>query len=63
MAGVLFVQPGFISIVALSIVYTCYEDPSFAQALFFGLKPAVMAIAIEAVLWIGKRVLKNGRLF
>jgi len=59
MAGVLFVLPGFVSILALSIVYACYEDSSFVQALFFGLKPAVMAIVIEAVLRIGKRVLKN----
>lgn len=59
MAGVLFVLPGFVSILALSIVYACYEDSSFVQALFFGLKPAVMAIVMEAVLRIGKRVLKN----
>ena len=60
MAGILFVLPGFISILALSIVYACYEDSSFVQALFFGLKPAVIAIVIAAVLRIGKRVLKNG---
>lgn len=59
MAGVLFVLPGFVSILALSIIYSCYEDSSFVQALFFGLKPAVMAVVIEAVLRIGKRVLKN----
>lgn len=59
MAGVLFVLPGFVSILALSIVYSCYEDSSFVQALFFGLKPAVMAVVIEAVMRIGKRVLKN----
>jgi chromate transporter len=60
LAGVLFILPGFVSILALSIVYACYEDSSFVQALFFGLKPAVIAIVIEAVLRIGKRVLKNG---
>lgn len=60
MAGVLFILPGFVSILALSIVYACYEDSSFVQALFFGLKPAVIAIVIEAVFRIGKRVLKNG---
>ena len=58
-AGVLFVLPGFVSILALSIIYACYEDSSFVQALFFGLKPAVMAIVIQAVIRIGKRVLKN----
>ncbi|MFO0382588.1 MAG: chromate efflux transporter [Pirellula sp.] len=59
LAGVLFVLPGFVSILALSIIYACYEDSSFVQALFFGLKPAVMAVVMEAVLRIGKRVLKN----
>lgn len=59
LAGVLFVLPGFAAILALSIVYACYEDSNFVQALFFGLKPAVMAVVIEAVLRIGKRVLKN----
>lgn len=59
MAGVLFILPGFVSILALSIIYACYEDSSFVQALFFGLKPAVMAIVIQAVFRIGKRVLKN----
>ncbi len=59
MAGVLFILPGFVSILALSIVYACHEDSSFVQALFFGLKPAVMAIVIQAVFRIGKRVLKN----
>lgn len=59
MAGILFVLPGFASILALSIIYTSYGDSSIVQALFFGLKPAVMAVVIEAVLRIGKRVLKN----
>jgi chromate transporter len=59
-AGVLFVFPGFVSILGLSIVYACYEESIIVKALFFGLKPAVMAIVIDAVLRIGKRVLKNG---
>jgi len=59
MAGILFVLPGFAAILALSILYACYGESSIVQALFFGLKPAVMAIVIEAVLRIGKRVLKN----
>ena len=59
MAGVLFVLPGFVSILALSIIYASFEESIFVQAVFFGLKPAVMAIVLEAVLRIGKRVLKN----
>ncbi len=59
MAGILFVLPGFVSILILSIIYTSYEDSLLVQAMFFGLKPAVMAIVLEAVMRIGKRVLKN----
>jgi chromate transporter len=59
MAGVLFVLPGFVSILALSIIYACYNESNIVQALFFGLKPAVIAIVIQAVLRISKRVLKN----
>ncbi len=60
MAGILFVLPGFVSILVLSIIYARYEETVLFQSLFFGLKPAVMAIVLEAVLRIGKRVLKNG---
>ncbi len=42
-AGILFVLPGFISILVLSIFYAGFQDTTFVQALFFGLKPAVMA--------------------
>lgn len=59
MAGILFILPGAISILALSIVYVTWNDSVLVQGLFFGLKPAVMAIVVEAVLRIGKRVLKN----
>ena len=59
-AGTLFILPGFVSIMALSIIYACFQQTPVVQALFFGLKPAVMAVVIEAVLRIGKRVLKNG---
>ena len=59
-AGCLFVLPGFVAILGLSIVYACYQQTDIVKAVFFGLKPAVMAIVLEAVLRIGKRVLKNG---
>ncbi len=58
-AGLLFVLPGFISILLLSILYAGYQDLSLVQALFWGLKPAVLAIVVEAVLRIGRRALKN----
>jgi chromate transporter len=58
-AGTLFVLPGFISILALSILYTSYQDFALVQGLFYGLKPAVVAVVVEAVVRIGKRALKN----
>ncbi|MCE9603706.1 MAG: chromate efflux transporter [Planctomycetia bacterium] len=60
LAGTLFILPGFLAIMLLSIVYATFQQTPLVQALFFGLKPAVMAIVVEAVLRIGKRVLKNG---
>src|SRR5512136_2298713 len=58
-AGTLFVIPGFVAMLILSILYAGYQNLSIVQWLFFGLKPAVLAVVIEAVLRIGKRVLKN----
>jgi len=59
MAGVLFVIPGVIAIMALSYVYAAYGKVPVIVALFFGLKAAVLAIVLEAVFRIGKRSLKN----
>lgn len=58
-AGLLFILPGFLSILVLSIAYALYSSTSFVEALFFGLKAAVLALVVEAVIRIGKRVLKN----
>lgn len=54
------VVPGFAVILLLSILYAGFQDLRIVQALFFGLQPAVLAIVVEAVLRIGRRVLKNG---
>ncbi|RIK73088.1 MAG: chromate transporter [Planctomycetota bacterium] len=59
-AGTLFVLPGFVSILALSVLYAQYHDLALVAGLFYGLKPAVVAIVAEAVLRIGRRSLKNG---
>ncbi|MCZ6608306.1 MAG: chromate transporter, partial [Alphaproteobacteria bacterium] len=58
-AGTLFVLPGAIVILLLSILYAGYQDLRFVQAVFFGIKAAVLAVVIEAFLRIGKRALKN----
>ncbi|MCS3503521.1 chromate transporter [Bradyrhizobium japonicum] len=59
MAGGLFILPGIIAIMGLSYIYAAFGNVSFVEALFFGLKAAVLAIVIEAVVRIGKRALKN----
>jgi chromate transporter len=58
-AGTLFILPGFISILALSILYASFQEVAFVQALFYGLKPAVMAVVADAVIRLGRRALKN----
>src|SRR5215204_5113318 len=59
MAGVLFVVPGVISIMALSYIYAGYGNVPFVAAVFFGLKAAVLAIVLDAVFRIARRALKN----
>src|SRR5437764_132173 len=58
-AGGLFIVPGIVSIMALSYVYAGWGRVPVVQALFFGLKAAVLAIVLEAVVRIGRRALKN----
>jgi chromate transporter len=58
-AGVLFVLPGVISIMALSIVYALFGKVGIVSALFFGLKAAVLAVVLQAVVRIGSKALKN----
>ena len=59
-AGVLFVLPGVVAIMALSWIYALYGNVGPVEALFFGLKAAVLAIVVQAVIRIGSRALKNG---
>ncbi len=58
-AGGLFIVPGILSIMALSYVYAGWGRVPIIQALFFGLKAAVLAIVLEAVVRIGRRALQN----
>jgi len=62
-AGILFVLPGAVVILALSILYAGFRDVTLVQALFFGIKAAVLAVVIEAVIRIGKRALKNQAMY
>jgi chromate transporter len=58
-AGCLFILPGAISIMGLSIIYAAFGNVGFIAALFFGLKAAVLAIVLQAVVRVGKRALRN----
>lgn len=58
-AGVLFVIPGAVAIMALSWVYVLYGRVGVVSALFFGLKCAVLAVVLQAVVRIGGRALKS----
>ncbi len=58
-AGALFILPGFISIMALSILFAAYGDLTWVAGLFFGISAAVIAVVANAVLRIGRRVIKN----
>ena len=59
MAGGLFILPGAVAIMALSYIYAAFGNVGIVAALFFGLKAAVLAIVLQAVVRVGKRALGN----
>lgn len=59
-AGGLFVLPGFLAMLVLGILYAGFQQLGVVDAAFFGLKAAVLAVVVEALIRIGRRVLKNG---
>jgi chromate transporter len=56
-AGMLFVLPGFVSILALSLAYAAWGHLAWVEGIFFGVKPAVLALVLEALLRIARRAL------
>jgi chromate transporter len=58
-AGTLFVLPGAALLWLISWIYIAYGQVPWIEAIFYGLKPAVMGIVAFAVLRIGKKALKN----
>lgn len=58
-AGVLFVMPSMFLLWALSFIYAAYGNVPWIAAIFYGLKPAVMAIVAVAVIRIGRKALQN----
>ena len=58
-AGALFVLPSLFILIALSWIYIAYGNTTLVAGLFFGIKPAVTAIVLQAAWRIGSRALKN----
>jgi chromate transporter len=58
-AGALFVLPGALCMLLLSILYVMGTGLSLVDGLFFGLKAAVLAIVAQAVIKLSKRALKS----
>ena len=58
-AGLLFILPGLVSILALSWLYVHFGEVGIVAAAFFGLKAAVLAIVLQAVARIGRRTLRS----
>lgn len=58
-AGILFILPGLVALGLLSWIYAVYGNVGIVQALFFGLKAAVLAVVLEAVVRVGRRALKT----
>ncbi len=62
-AGALFVLPSLFILIALSWVYIAYGDVTLVAGIFYGIKPAVTAIVLQAAHRIGSRALKNNYLW
>src|SRR3546814_19250720 len=64
-AGALFVLPGFLAILGRSYVYVLIGEVPLVEGLFFGLKAAVLAVVLQAVVRVGSGALqtnvKSGR--
>jgi chromate transporter len=57
-AGLLFIIPGAIIVLALSMIYAAFGKVPWIEAIFYGVKAAVLAIVIEALLRVARRALK-----
>jgi chromate transporter len=62
-AGVFFLLPSVFILLALSYIYAAYGQVAWIAALFYGLKPAVLAIVAHATLRLGAKALKHPFLY
>ena len=58
-AGILFILPGVVALLALSGVYVAFGDTTLVESLFLGLAPAVIAIVLQAVFRVAKKGLTH----
>src|SRR5262245_24746580 len=58
-AGTLFVLPGAVVMLGLSLLYAGYHEVLLVAGIFFGIKPAVLAIVLHALVRIGRRALTS----
>ena len=58
MAGLAFILPGAAVILALSCIYALYGNLPLINALFLGVKAAVLVIVVEALIKVANRALK-----
>ncbi|KAA0909616.1 chromate efflux transporter [Aquicoccus porphyridii] len=58
-AGLLFVLPGAAVIMSLATIYSIYGDVPLVEALFYGIKAAVLVIVVEALLRVAKKALSQ----
>lgn len=58
-AGLLFVLPGAAVIMALAAIYAIFGDVPLVEALFYGIKAAVLVIVVEALLRVAKKALSQ----
>ncbi|MBO6633507.1 MAG: chromate efflux transporter [Parvibaculum sp.] len=62
-AGLMFILPGVAVMLGLSMLYAAYAELVLVEAIFFGIKAAVFAIVIEALIRISKRVMTRRALY
>jgi chromate transporter len=58
-AGVLFFLPAFVLLSLLAAIYLAFGDVPAVQGVFYGIRPAVVAVVLFAAWRIGSRALKN----
>lgn len=62
LAGILFVLPGAALMLALSVVYAHFGEVAWVEGIFYGVRAAVVAIVIAAVIRLGQKGVQTAAL-